>query len=204
MSIIVHAAVEGITDEAVARRLVVHVGAQVGGVYGKNGKTALRLSIDGYNNGARFDPWFVIVDLDRDADCAPPLRNVWLPHPAPLMCFRIAVRGVESWLLADRERIASFLGVSRARLPSNPEGLGDPKRAMVDLARRSRRNAIKDDMVPRPGSGRAVGPAYASRLIEFASGPWRPDVAADRCDSLRRALECLQRLLDETLGGTDD
>jgi transposase len=46
----------------------------------------------------------------------------------------------------------------------------------------------------RHGSGRPVGPAYASRLIEFASSSWRPEVAAQRADSLRRTIDCLRRL----------
>jgi hypothetical protein len=28
--------------------------------------------LGGYNNAARFSPWLVLVDLDRDADCPPP------------------------------------------------------------------------------------------------------------------------------------
>jgi hypothetical protein len=36
---------------------------------------------------------------------------------------------------------------------------------VVELARYSRRRDIREDMVPRPGSGRSVGAAYTSRLI---------------------------------------
>jgi len=68
---------------------------------------------------------------------------------------------------------------------------------LVDLARLSRRNAIRKDMVPREGSGRSVGPAYASRLVEFATGQWQPEAAAERCESLRRAMRCLERLAKE-------
>jgi hypothetical protein len=49
-------------------------------------------------------------------------------------------------------------------------------------------------MVPRPESRTTVGPAYVSRMIEFAQQHWRPDVAAQRADSLRRALRCLRKL----------
>ena len=49
----VTAAVEGAVDEAVVRRLVAHVGAVSGDVYGKNGKPHLRQRINGYNNAAR-------------------------------------------------------------------------------------------------------------------------------------------------------
>ncbi len=198
--VVISGAVEGIVDEAVLRRLVQHVQGTVNAVYGKNGKTHLRQRLDGYNQAARFGPWIVLVDLDHEADCAPLFRTAWLPNPAPLMCFRVAVREVEAWLLADRERIATFLGVTVSSVSPDPEAEPDPKRTVVDLARRARRREIREDMVPRPGSGRTVGPAYASRLIEFASHAttgWRPEIAANRADSLRR---CLTRLRELTEG----
>jgi hypothetical protein len=190
----ISAAVEGIVDEAVVRALILVSGASPGPVYGKQGKPFLQQRIGGYNAAARHTPWIVIVDLDGDHDCAPPLRASWLPEPAPRLCFRVAVREVEAWLLADPERIASFLGVARGRVPPDPETLDNPKAAMVALARASRRKDVRKDMVPRDGSGRPVGPAYASRLIEFASSSWRPEVAAQRAESLRRAIDCLKRL----------
>ena len=55
-------------------------------------------------------------------------------------------------------------------------------------------------MVPRPGSGRLVGPAYASRLIEYAEAHWRPEVAGQCTDSLRRCRERLVQL--NLLGGS--
>ena len=45
-------AVEGIVDEAVARRLVREVGANPGAVYGKKGKAHLRGRLSGYNQAA--------------------------------------------------------------------------------------------------------------------------------------------------------
>lgn len=183
--VIISAAVEGVTDEAVVRRLILHVGAEPGAVYGKNGKPHLKERIAGYNHAARHAPWIVLVDLDREAECAP-------PAPAPQLCFRVAVRAVEAWLLADAETLADFLGVARNKVPRGPESLPAPKEALVNLARTSRRKAIRQDMVPREGSGRAVGPAYASRLIEFASSFWRPAEAAPQSDSLRRAIACLE------------
>ena len=130
----ISAAVEGTLDEAVVRRLVRHAGAHAGTVYGKNGKPFLKERIGGYNNAARHAPWIVLVDLDSDHDCAPPLRAAWLPHPAPQMCFRVAVRAVEAWLMADAERLAAFIGVARRRISADPEREENPKRAMVNLA----------------------------------------------------------------------
>lgn len=191
---IISAAVEGVTDEAVVRKLIIHVGAEPGTVYGKKGKPHLRSQIDGYNNAARHAPWMVLVDLDHEADCAPPLCTDWLAASAPRLCFRVAVRAVEAWLMADAEALATFLSVARGKVPSDPEGLAAPKETLVNLARASRKREIREDMVPRQGSGRAIGPAYASRLIEFVSSHWRPAEAAHRADSLRRAIACLKHL----------
>ena len=199
ISTIISAAVEGDVDEAVVRRLVAHVDGQIGDVYGKNGKPALRQRIDGYNNAARYTPWVVLVDLDNDADCAPSIREEWVPAPAPNLCFRIAVREVEAWLMADVQTLARYLSVGLSRISADPETLERPKDAMVDLARRSRRNDIRKDMVPRQKSGRRVGPAYASRLIEYVRDHWQPDVAAERSESLQRAIHSLQWLV-ETAG----
>jgi hypothetical protein len=192
---VIAAAVEGPLDEAVVRKLVAQVGAVPGDVHGKNGKPHLRQRIRGYNKAARHTPWIVLVDLDRDAECAPPLCQDWLPAPAPRLCFRVAVRAVEAWLMADAETLASHLGVALGRVPRDPEGLSEPKVAMVNLARQSRDRAIREDMVPRPGSGRPVGPAYSSRLIEYVERRWRPEVAAQHADSCRRAIACLRHLV---------
>lgn len=194
-SLIIPAAVEGIVDEAVAKKLIIEAGGTPGAVYGKTGKPSLLRKIQAFNNAARRWPWLVLVDLDHDADCAPPFCAQWVPLYAPFLCFRVAVREVEAWLLADAESLAGFLGVRPGMIPADPERLDDPKRAMVNLARRSRRRAIKEDMVPREGSSRSVGPAYASRLIEFVQTSWRPDEAGKQAASLRRAMDNLQRII---------
>ena len=189
-------AVEGLVDEAVVRKLVALAGGRTGEVYGRNGKQALRLRISGYNNAARRSPWVVLVDLENEADCAPPLRDEWVPAPAPNLCFRVVVRAVEAWLMADGPTLARYLGVRLARIPEAPETVDNPKNSMVALARQSRRKDILQDMVPRERSGRRVGPAYTSRLIEYVQEHWRPDVAAARSESLQRAIGCLRRLVD--------
>lgn len=196
MSRVITVAVEGPTDEAVACKLIARVGAQPGPVHGNQGKPYLQRHIGGYNHAARHAPWLILVDLDRDADCAPPLRHAWRPQPAPMLCLRVAVRAVEAWLLADAERLAAFLGVAQRRIEATPERLDDPKQAMVNLARASRRRDIREDMVPRAGSGRPIGPAYTSRLVEFISDFWRPNIAARRAESLARAIGRLRRLAE--------
>lgn len=198
--VVISAAVEGIVDEAVARMMIAHVGATVGDVYGKQGKSYLRQKVAGYNNAARRSSWLILVDLDRSHGCAPTLLSEWLPEPAPHLCFRVVVRAIEAWLMADGERLAAFLRAPRKTVPEKPEELVDPKITMVNLARVSRSGAVREDMVPWTGGGRSVGPAYASKLIEFASSSWRLDVAAAASDSLRRAVACLRQLAHRRSG----
>ena len=196
--LVISGAVEGVVDEAVLHRLVELAGARLGPVYGKKGKMHLQQKINGYNHAARISQWVVLVDLDRDANCAPSLRDSWLPKPSPYMHFRVSVRAVEAWLLADRESLSAFLGVPISRITSEPETESQPKRAMVELAKQSRRREIREDMMPRPSSGRLVGPGYTSRLIEFvadnATG-WQPNAAARSSESLYRCLRCLYQLV---------
>src|SRR5262249_10678899 len=118
-------------------------------------------------------PWLVLRGLDRDATCAPELVAKLLPKPGRLMCFRIAVRAVEAWLLSDREQVSRSLGLSRNRIPTDSEQLENPKGDLVSLARLSRFRAIREDMVPAAGTTAQVGPAYTSRIIEFARSLWR-------------------------------
>lgn len=182
-------------DAAVAQRLIEYVGGSVDAIHGMKGKRPLLDDLRGYNNAARRFPWFVLVDLDHDCQCAPPCRHRWLPVAGPQMCFRIAIREVETWLLADRTGIAGFFSVPINRVPTDPEALANPKASMVDLSRHSRRRDVKEDMLPRPESGRSTGPGYDTRLSEFASTQWRPDVASAASDSLHRCLLCLSRLV---------
>lgn len=192
------AAVEGDVDEAVIRRVGQFSGLTIGKIYGRTGKQPLLRSIRGYNNAARFSPWVVLVDLDSDCECAPPYVQRWLPHPSPFMCFRTAVRAVESWLLADRERVATWLGINVARIPIDPDSIDDPKQVLINLARRSRRVSLRNDIVPREGSGRIIGPLYNPRLIAFVDDinqGWRPEVACSASDSLARCLASMQRLV---------
>ena len=204
MSLSIATAVEGVVDDVVLRKLVAAAGGEVARVYGLNGKPSVLDNLAGYNNAARFTPWAVLVDLGDDCKCAPPCLRRWLPDPAPLMCLRISVRAVEAWLMGDRERIAKFLRVRPALVPKDPEALPHPKDALVDLARHSRLPRIRDAIVPRPASGRRVGPLYATCLMAFvqdAENGWRPEIAAATVvDSLARCLRALQQLVERASG----
>lgn len=91
---------------------------------------------------------------------------------------------------------SNFL-VPQGAVPSDPEALTSPKDTMAQIAHGSRRRGIREDIAPRPRSGRRVGPAYSSRLIQFVTDPaqgWRPEIAAQSLGSLERCMRCLNRL----------
>jgi len=195
----VFVAVEGLLDEAVAERVVRFVGAEPGPVFGKEGKSWLLKKLERYTCAARFAPWFVLVDLDQEAGCAPPFRAQVLPSPAPLMCFRVAVRMVEAWLLADQHNFARFLGIPSSSVPAAPEALADPKQEVVRLTRSSGKRDIRQDLVPRAAPSARVGPAYASWLGEFVVQHREPGSARKRAPSLDRAIQYLENLVRRRL-----
>lgn len=140
-------------------------------------------------------PHVVLTDLDR-YPCPPALLNNWgatdLP---PQLLFRIAVREVEAWLLADREGIAEFLHVAVSKVPHMPEAEDDPKRTLINLARRSRKRRLAQELVPALGSSAPIGPLYNTRLSEFVNDRWNVDQAKLLADSLSRTLNRLSVFL---------
>ena len=111
----------------------------------------------------------------------------------PGFTLRIAVRMVESWLMADAESMADALRVNLRQIPARPDLLQDPKRDLVNLARRSRRVEVRRALVPSERSGARVGPDYLKFMRDYVRLHWRPAVAAERSPSLDRAL---RRLLE--------
>jgi hypothetical protein len=191
----VYIAVEGDLDEIVVTKVLTKIGIKVKISYGKKGKDFIMVNLNKYNYAAKHStiPWLLLVDLDNDADCAPPFVKEKLPLPATNMIFRVAVRKIESWLLSDREAIASFLEIPMEKVPTLCDALRDPKAQLINLARKSRSRKIIEDMVPRPDSGSKQGPLYTYRMKYFAEQFWRPEIASKNSDSLNRFIKALRK-----------
>jgi chorismate mutase len=117
----------------------------------------------------------------------------WLPVARNHnLIFRIAVREVESWLLADRIGFAKFLGIARDKLPKNPDDLIDPKAHLINLTRISRKRDLREDILPRIRSTAKQGPAYNERLVSFVRDAWNPSKASEYSPSLGRTLKALE------------
>lgn len=134
----------------------------------------------------------VLTDLDQ-SDCPPGLVRQWISTTIPeKLIFRIAVREVEAWLLADSANLSNFLGVSRAQIPRDPEVVDDPKRTLVAIARRSRRRDVREGIPPAQMTSTRVGPEYNPMMTHFVRSSWDPAQAALAAPSLRRTIEVLQ------------
>ena len=133
-------------------------------------------------------PVLLLTDLDQK-ECAPGLVTEWFGNrgkPNDLI-FRIAVREVEAWLLADKANLAEFANIPLAKLPDFPEALPDPKQTLLNLVFRYSPSTIKQDIVSDHGHGPVQGLSYNERLSQFVHKNWNPTEASDRANSLARA-----------------
>lgn len=108
------------------------------------------------------------------------------------LIFRVAVREVEAWLLADKVNLAGFLHVPERFFPGAPDEIADPKAALLNLARRSRLSDIKGSLLPKRGSTAHVGPGYNECLGGFVRNRWDVRAAAGGSPSLARAMHRLE------------
>jgi hypothetical protein len=165
----------------------------VGAAYRHGGFGYLRRTISGWNHAAKSIPFVVLTDLDQ-WECPSKLINGWLNVPRhPNLLFRVAVREVEAWLLADPGNLSLFLGVAETAVPRNADTLADAKAAIIDVARKSRSRAIRERMVPRRGSTAKQGPDYNSCLGAFVTTHWDIEAAQTRSRSLARTINRLAK-----------
>ena len=196
----VRVVVEGPSDLAAAEKLLGSRGVRADPVRSiiAGGKTRLDPRLKSYNAAAHHGGWFVLRDADQDGDDCPVVVRQTLLAPAsqaPSMCFRLAVRSLEAWLMADAEALTSHFALVRSRVPARPEEERDPKQAFVNACRSSRRSDVRAAVVPPTGSARSVGPEYVAFVSDYCRLAWRPDVAAASAPSLRRALAEIDRLI---------
>ena len=188
-------AVEDELSEAIALRLLEESPGnfQVGRPYRRSGFGYLKKNMPGFNKAARGTPFFVLTDLDR-RPCPSALIADWLSQPKhPNLILRVAVREVESWLLADDDGLSKFLGISKTLVPRAPDTLDDPKKSLILLAARSKFSNLRAAIVPPPKSIRVQGPDYNGPLAKFAQEKWNLRAARQRSPSLDRALLAIER-----------
>ncbi len=157
------------------------------------GYSYIKKKITGFNRAARVTPYIVLVDLDQN-ECAPTLIKEWLPRGLhPNLIFRVAVREVETWVMADRSGFSRFVGIQSKDIPQNvDQEIRNPKEFLINLARRSNKKEIKYNILPKHGSSAKVGTGYNDTLIHFLHHHWRVEEAIKYSDSLKRLFHLLE------------
>ena len=160
---------------------------------------SIKSRIPGLNQRATFlGPVLALADLDRPLIC-PAVRVNELAGGLAIasnMLIRVAVLEIESWILADREGMARWLGVSADVITRNPESLDDPKRSLVQLASRSNNRLLREAIGPvRVLGTNRTGPDYNRAVGEFVTQRWNPEVARRNAPSLDRAINRIAGLI---------
>ncbi|MFN8206148.1 MAG: DUF4276 family protein [Bacteroidales bacterium] len=180
---------EDLLSEFVMKKLVEKTGRYlITNSYPGGGYGYIKKNIDRFSEASRAVPFFILTDLDQ-AICANVLKREWLKRePHPNLIFRIAVREVEAWLLADIEGFSKFSGRNLTSIiPKNTELIQNPKEFLIQLIRKSRFRTIREDIIPKDAFAN-IGPNYNQQLCIYVNNFWDLDNAVKHSDSLRRAV----------------
>lgn len=188
-------ATEDVLSEAVGKRLLAELQQpiQVEPLLRKDGFGYLRSKMSNWCQLAQQQPVVLLTDLDKLA-CPTAMLDSWygkLTRPENLV-LRIAVREIESWLLADHEAMRKLVG-GKGKLPPAPDTLPAPKQQLLKLSQRAKRD-IRLDLVKEIGAIASQGVGYNARLTEMVATDWCPERAAQLSPSLRKARLRLQDL----------
>lgn len=188
-------ATEDQLSEAIALRLISEIQTPhfIQHKLGKSGNGYLRSKMENWYRMAQHQVMLVVTDLDR-ANCLVEFRDQWLAAEPPAnLVFRIAVREVESWVLADHLAMRELIGV-KGVLPVAPDDLADPKRALLGLAKGAPKQ-VRDDLLKVTNGNLTQGLGYNARLTAWINSEWSPERAADRSPSLAKARSRLKEVV---------
>jgi hypothetical protein len=158
------------------------------------GVTRLAAAIPRYSAAARHgSPLLCIADSDRQCPLDWLDRNLGRKLRHRRLVLRLAVPEAEGWVLADHDGMTQHFRAPARKLPVAPDAVADPKREFMRLVQAYAPAAIRREMIAKAKSGelkRASG--YNVHLRLFALQTWNPERAAQRSESLMRALQRLR------------
>jgi hypothetical protein len=194
---------EGLSDEAVARKVILAVAAEPGKSWRRplagTGKNSLNNRLSGLNAGLQFGgpPILVVRDLDHDAGCPAELVSNLISDRHPNLVLRVCVRETESWLMADFDAYARHCGIAPGQVPSLPESIDDPKQCILNWADSGRASKLKRHVEANRRKGVPDWAILGLWHAEFAENVWSPLRAekTGRAPSLTRALLRLEAVI---------
>ncbi len=139
-----------------------------------------------------------LADLDNER-CAGALIRKWfgIPDKHPIsfpkeLTFRVAIREIESWIIADHDAWAKFIGIPAINFSVTPDELRDPKLHLLNVIRSKGRKKFHKDMLPRGTA--SIGPLYNEIMCEFIQNKWNPERAQENSPSLKRAIHAINEI----------
>lgn len=180
-------ATEDELSEVVAQVLALEAGFDTMQSIRKGGFGYLKSNMARFCNLAHTFPVLLLADLDRKV-CPAILVKEWLGrNSAPQnLLFRVVVREIEAWLLADHIAMRSLLGAGAGALPRDPDALPDPKRSLLALAAGASR-AVRSELVAEDGAVASQGIGYNAMLTQLVRERWSPQRASELSPSLAKA-----------------
>lgn len=163
--------------------------------YTRGGYGYIKNNIKAFNNASKGSVYFILTDLDNYS-CPLELMDEWLglKNRRHNLLFRVAIKEVESWALADIIGFSDYFGVSERLVPRSPDTVSDPKKVLIDIVRKSKKKSFKQDILPVNENAK-VGPNYNARMIDFVNKKWSINSALKNSESLNRAYHALDRFV---------
>lgn len=164
--------------------------------YRDSGSGYLSSKMDTWCQMANRKIMVVLTDLDNGL-CANALRQKWLNKrkEPPNLLLRVAVREIESWVIADHEALKAWFEI-KSHVDPEPDKLPNPKQYLLKLAKDKAPKAIREDLVQiREKTQLRQGIGYNAKLTEWVRTKWSPERAASRSPSLSRTNQRLREVL---------
>jgi len=191
---------EGHLEIAAATRVLKFCGHEIGTVFGTKGCNYIKEKAAVFNNYATSQTGMLVLTDFRDSgeDCILTALNEYVykkyPFPSDTYLFCFSIYELESWLLADNSGFAKFMNVAVSNIPLDPESDNDPKKTIVNIARKSKTRSIREGVAPPPGHRAKVGPEYFSLMSEFIMYHWNIENAIKRAPSLEWCVNKLKKM----------
>jgi len=159
----------------------------------KGGSGYLRSHMDSWRQISQRQIVLILTDLDR-VTCPLALLANWHGYAVPPanLLLRIAVREVESWVLADHVAMRKLIG-TKGTLPPKPDDLSDPKQHFLQLAKLAP-SRVRQELVKDSGAVASQGIGYNTCLTAWVQSVWSPERASARSPSLARTCKRLSEL----------
>lgn len=163
----------------------------------KGGKGKIKTKLAEYNRSAKKLSFCLVIDLD-DNECAPSLIDQWFKFAKnERLFFRVAVKEIEAWVLADYKNFSKFLNVSpdviKKKIPNlEADNILDPKETLLQITNAKSKIARKENIVFVSEGKFYQGSAYNSEMSNFIHSFWNVKFAAQNSNSLQKAIKAIQ------------